>query len=671
MQFKTLAHASAWLSLIYVISPIQAIAKDDTSFTIGDIIVTARTKADTSANVITSVDRLGGDVAQSANVNYIWELVGRLPGVLVTNFNQGATSGKFSFRGFNGEGEINAVKLLIDGIPSNSNDGNMPYIDAVFPIDIAQIDIVRGTSDPRYGLHNIAGNANILTRIGGSYVDAKASLGRYSKYEGQLSAGYESGHLSQNYLIAYNNTGGYRNHAEFDRLSFAGKWFYALTDDVKIGVIARNYASDAQEPGYLTLAASRANPRMTNGYNASDGDKRRVRQYSVHLNAALAETIDWSSKAYINQLRDDRYVKFSAASAQQRRVTDENHWGVMTNINYRASTGGIAVTLEAGGNIETQDNISQRYLTMAQVPSSQTRNQQFNLTVGGVYAQAIVQPTDWITITPAYRVDWVGGDFTNLLNNSSAPINDYGSISQPKIAVALTPAKGTTIYGNWGRSFQIGVGSGAYLIAPRRLNLAPSNNEGFEVGLKYTVADRLEARLAVWQQTATGEIKRKLNDPLGDFDNLGATRRRGIDAQLSARPVPGVSLWGAVSWQKAIITTPDPATPVLRGNEIDHVPNWLLSGGLDVTLIDKLRLSLWGGGQSAYELTPANNRGRFGDFITLNAEAAYRLMPQVELSVSAKNLTNRYYEYVWWDGTQTLHSPAGGLDVTGSLRLRF
>jgi NAD(P)-dependent dehydrogenase (short-subunit alcohol dehydrogenase family) len=49
-----------------------------------------------------------------------------------------------------------------------------------------------------------------------------------------------------------------------------------------------------------------------------------------------------------------------------------------------------------------------------------------------------------------------------------------------------------------------------------------------------------------------GEIKRKLNDPLGDFDNLGATRRKGVDVQLSAQPVNGLSFWGAVAWQKAI-----------------------------------------------------------------------------------------------------------------------
>lgn len=78
----------------------------DTGFSIGEqIVVSARSMAASSRNVLTSIDRMGGDVAQNANVNYAWELVGRLPGVMLTNFNQGTTSGKFSFRGFNGEGK--------------------------------------------------------------------------------------------------------------------------------------------------------------------------------------------------------------------------------------------------------------------------------------------------------------------------------------------------------------------------------------------------------------------------------------------------------------------------------------------------------------------------------------------------------------------------------------
>ncbi|MGE3693249.1 MAG: TonB-dependent receptor [Novosphingobium sp.] len=679
MKFQTLARASACLIAIATTAPAcaaesaEAGQSTDTTFTVGEIVVTARNMAGSGNNVITSVDLLGGDIAQRANVNYAWELVGRLPGVLVTNFNQGATSGKFSFRGFNGEGEINAVKLLIDGIPSNSNDGNMPFIDAVFPIDIAQIDVVRGTSDPRYGLHAIAGSAGIKTRIGGTYADARASAGSFGTYDGQLSAGLERGKFSQNYMVAYRKSEGYRDHGAFDRLGLAGKWFYRPSSDVSIGAMARYYKSDADEPGYLTFPDSRANPRMTNAYNATDGDHREVQQYSLHFDATFDEKLDLTAKAYFNRLRDDRYVKFSAGAAQQRRVTNEDQWGALAALHWHTSLAGVPLMAELGGDIQWQDNESLRYTAVERVPTAQTRDQKFKLNAGGVYAQIVLQPADWLKVTPAWRLDWVGGMFRNRLNNTTAPINDYGTISQPKLSVAVTPVQGVTLYGNYGKSFQIGLASGAYLIPPRTKDLAPSINEGWELGVKFAPSDRFEGRIAVWRQTATGEIKRKLNDPLGDSENVGATRRHGIDIQASGKPLPGLSLWGALSWQKATIATPDPAAPQLSGNEIDHVPHWLWSAGLDYTGIARTRLSLWASGQSSYWLTTANSaaQGQFGQYAVLNAELAYDVSERIGLALSAKNVTDAYYEYVWFDGAQTLHSPADGIGVTGSVRVRF
>lgn len=649
-------------------------AAADTSFTVGEIVVTANRMAGSSDNVLTSIDRLGGDVAQRASVNYAWELVGRLPGVLVTNFNQGATSGKFSFRGFNGEGEVNAVKLLIDGIPSNSNDGNMPYIDQVFPLDIAGIEVVRGTSDPRHGLHAIAGSAEIKTRIGGTYADARLAGGSYGTFEGQLSAGLETGRFSQNYLIAYRQSDGYRRHGEVDRLSLAGKWFFNPDADVRIGAIARYYKGNAQEPGYLTFADSRNDPRMTNAYNATDGDRREIQQYSLHFDTSLTDNFDLAAKAYFNRLRDDRYVKFSAGAAQQRRVTDEDHWGVMGALHRHASLAGVPLMLELGGDTQWQDNVSLRYTAVSRVPTAQTRDQKFKLSVGGVYGQLILEPAPWLKIAPAWRWDWVGGSFLNGLTGKSAPINYYGTISQPKLSVALTPVHGLTLYGNYGKSFQIGLASGAYLIPPRTISLDPSINEGWELGARYALGDLFEGRLAAWEQMATGEIKRKLNDPLGDSENVGATRRHGFDLQLSARPAAGFSLWGALTWQKAVITTPDPATPQYKGNAIDHMPHWLWSGGIDVTALPRLRLSLWASGQSDYWLTAANSAadgGRLGSYALVNAELAYGLDDRIELALSGKNLTDAYYEYAWWDGAQTLHSPGEGLNVTASVRIRF
>lgn len=143
----------------------------DTAFTVGELVVTAERTA--PAALATSVDRLSPSVIERQSVDDAWELFGRLPGVVLTDFNQGATSGRFSFRAFNGEGEINAVRLLIDGVPSNTNDGGMPFLDMIFPLQIASAATVRGTLDACYGRFNIAGDAEVKTRQGGDYLDGR------------------------------------------------------------------------------------------------------------------------------------------------------------------------------------------------------------------------------------------------------------------------------------------------------------------------------------------------------------------------------------------------------------------------------------------------------------------------------------------------------------------
>ncbi|WP_294288238.1 TonB-dependent receptor [uncultured Sphingomonas sp.] len=642
----------------------------DTGVAIGesDIVVTATSMARSTANILTSVDVLGGEIAQRQNVDNAWELFARLPGVVLTDFNQGTTSGRFSIRGFNGEGEINAVKLLIDGVPSNDNAGRMDFIDLVSPLDIASVELVRGTSDPRWGLHAIAGSANIKTRTGGTYLDARGIAGAFGTYDAQLSAGVETGKLSQNYLLAYRQTDGYRDHADLDRLNFAGKWFYDF-GPARLGLIVRHSRAEADEPGYLTDADAYSNRRRSYAVSETDGGKRQLTQYSLHLDADLAPRLSLTAVGYANSIDDNRYVRFSANVAQQQRLTDEQQYGFVTGLHWHAADWLMA---EAGGDVQWQQNRSLRYTTNRRQIVAATRDQDFDLDVGGGYVQAIVMPVRWLTVTPAWRIDRVGGRYTNRLNGIGYPINDYGTISQPKLSVALTPAAGITAYGNFGRTFQIGAGSGTFVVPPRVRDLEASINEGYEAGVKLSQGRWLTARAAVWQQTASGELRRRLNDPSGEFDNLGETRRRGFDVEASVQPRPGLSAWASWSHQKAVIRVPDPAAPLTAGNEIDHVPRNVYTAGVEwAPAALPWRASLWGNGQSSYELNTANSQGRYGDYFQVTAELAYRLTRTIEVSAQVRNLTDDRYEYVWFDGAQRLHAPADPRSVFGAVRARF
>ncbi len=649
-------------------------AADNSVFDLGTVTVTANNKfsALESKDILTSVDVMYADKIEDQNVQNSYELFHRMPGVQITQFNQGTTNGKLSFRGFNGEGNINAVKLLIDGIPSNSNDGSMPFIDSLFPLDIDSIEVVRGTNDPRYGLHAIAGSANILTQTGGNYAKVRSSYGSFDSHDVQAGAGYEKNGFSQNYSVGYRSSDGYRDHSNSDKKTFSGKWFYTPeSEKFRIGLSARWNESVAQEAGYLTFADSRARPTMTNPYNATDGDHRQIGQVSGHFDVALSKDLFWSTKSYVNTLDDQRFVKFSAGASQQERQVEEVQYGGITSMTYRPKIAWLDdFSLEGGFDIQQQDNKSPRYTTIERLRTKQTRDQVFDFQVLGGYMQAKIQPYKWLRITPGFRADQVEGNFTNRLTGTTAAINDYGTIWQPKIGAVVTPIKGYSLYGNWGRTFQVAVGAASYLVAPRVNSLAPSINDGWEIGFKLEPTPWLNSRIAYWQQSATSEWGRDLNNPNNDSINVGATDRQGVDIEARYTPDLPFEVWASYSLQEAIIKTPG-AVGVKAGNKVDHVPDYIFSGGVDYRVTPLFKASLWTTGQGNYYLDQANTQSGFGEYALLNLNLGYQVTKQVEVQFQTKNLTDTYWEYAWYDGSQTLHSPGDGIAFYGAVNVKY
>ena len=648
-------------------------ADNGTALTLGEVVVSGSVGGPLEARrVLTSVDILPTARIEGQAVSSNWQLFGQVPGVMLTQFGQGTTSGKFSMRAFNGEGEINAVKLLIDGVPANSNDGNMPYIDLAPRLDIESIEVVRGTNDPRYGLHNIAGNANIATRSGGNYLLGRAMLGSFSTRELQAAAGIEKGVLAQNYAVALGATRGYRDHSNAENVAFSGKWFVTPEGGTsRFGLIARHYTASADEAGYLTAAERRANPDQSPAHNATDEDRRQVTQLALQGESDIGQQFFWTGQLYLNNLDDRRFVRFSAAAAQQERIVAETHTGASTTLTWRGGATIIGdVSVMGGLDVEHQDNRSQRYTTVSQVRQTQTRKQQFDFDTLGAFVQAVVRPVRDLTLTPAWRVDRIAGSYANALNGKTYDINDYGNISQPKMSLAYTLSDALSVYGNWGRSFQVGVGTASYKVN-QTADLSPSINEGWEGGIKFRPLAWLDGRLAVWRQTASNEARRKLNDPANDAENIGQTRRQGIDLQLNAQPTRQLGLWIGTALQRSKILLADASSATTTGKEIDHVPHLLYNFGADYRSSDALKFSAWVNGQTSYYLERSNATGKFGGYALANVSAAYQVTPGVSVEMQVRNLFDRYNEYVWWDGAQSLHAPGTPRSVFGTLAVKF
>jgi iron complex outermembrane receptor protein len=183
-------------------------------------------------------------------------------------------------------------------------------------------------------------------------------------------------------------------------------------------------------------------------------------------------------------------------------------------------------------------------------------------------------------------------------------------------------------------------------------------------------ADGIDGRIAVWRQRASDEVKRRLNDPGGDTENVGATLRRGVDVQCNWHPGPRLRIWLAHAWQRAQILRPDPAAPSTIGNEIDHVPRHVSIAGVEFRVTPGLKLSLWSEAQGSYYLTTANTGGKYGGFVLHNASASYQLSPAMTLELQLKNLANRAYAYVWIND-QARYSPGDGRAAYLSAHVKF
>jgi len=669
-----------------VMTDLHANQTGSSVITLGEIKVSqAAGTALRTENVLTSVDVLGGDQVEDKNVMNSWQLLGQMPGIQLTETGQGAESGKATFRAFNGEGYINGIKMLIDGIPSNVNSGNQRFVDMVFPLDISYIEVVRGTNDPRYGLHNIGGNINYVTRQGGNYIDSRVTYGSFDTREVQLAIGHEEGNFAQNYILAKQDSDGFRDNSNSNKYALGGKWF--VTDDaqtLRVGLIARLYHHQAEESGFLTRDELRASRTQSPAKNANDGDDRDMKQLSLHMDWQLSDHLSMSNKLYYNSYNDDRTITFTdyplGNAPRQRRMWDEQQTGLLSTLTWRAND---LLTLDGGINIEEQDNTYRRQRYSFGVPTdfdaAPARIQDddhYTLRNLGGYVQAIIQPTESLKIIPAMRVDKFDGN-TTTLGGQKASLQDYGWIQQPKLSVVYSVSESVDVYANWGRTFQILTGSNfpAYLRAGQA-SYDPSINTGKELGVKFRPFDGAEARVSVWQQDATDEVA---NMPAtGTSIGLGETRRRGIDLQLNAQLSEQWTVWGSHSIQEAKVVKAFAATgESLAGKEVFSTPRYISNLGADYQYNDDWRFGLQARAQGDYYIDSENQQGKYGGFAVLDASVRYQLSSATSVDLQLKNLTDREYEYVWYDNffwggdDQPMFSPAPGRSAYVSLNMKL
>jgi iron complex outermembrane recepter protein len=650
----------------------DAVAREASTATTLDSIVVIGRKAETVADpgLAGSLDVIARSELDYEHVDDTSELFNKLPGVYIARYNQGLVNSDIAIRGFAGDGETPHAKLLIDGIPSNLHNG-FGEMDQLFPIGIAGITTFKGTSDPRVGLFNIAGNVRIDTRSDLAR-EVEIAVGSYGAREIQGYFGFEHGALRHSYFGGYRQSEGYRDRTDLTKYAVGGRWAYAFAENTSLELIARAASYDGDAPGYLTRAESRRDPRASASYADQDGGDKHVRHASLHFDHRFGDDVALSAKAYYQTFERERWVRFSPAAALQNRYDDQRQRGLIATLSWDVDE---RWRIDGGVDAQFEDVIEQRFGTFGQRrvrnPAAVLRDRDFNFDTTGAYLRAGMREDGRYGWNIAVRADRIDGDYTQFSAAgvpSARAIYRFGTIVQPKFNGFVNLGERAQLFANAGRSFQHPLSADAFTAGDRNAREV-SINDGWELGASWRPVDTLELRLSYWEQKAKDEFV--IVD--GVAQNVGRTKRDGIDVAFNWTLGERWYVWGNVTTVDGRIVRPADNRRAFVGNRLRGIPERTGSLGLNFEASDALTARVHVDHQGDYYVNEANLGGQYGAYTLAHASLDWRL-GWGTLGFQVNNLFDRYYEYVFdfsEDGTGTIHSPGDGRAYGLSLRVEF
>lgn len=189
------------------------------------------------------------------------EPLDRIPGVFTQNSSNFAQDFRLSIRGFGTRTAfgVREVKVLVDGIPETSPDGQT-QLDNIDLGAAQRIEVLRGASSSLYG--NASGGViNIITEDGPStpFLETRLMGGSFGLQKYQAKTGGQIGSLNYMFNASYLSLAGFRDHSRAQNALFTGKIKYQIdaTSDITT-LMSFMDAPFADDPGGITKAQVRA-----------------------------------------------------------------------------------------------------------------------------------------------------------------------------------------------------------------------------------------------------------------------------------------------------------------------------------------------------------------------------------------------------------------------------
>ena len=240
-----------------------------------------------------------------------------VPGLYSQNAYNYAQDLRISIRGFGSRAAfgINGVKLIVDGIPETTPDGQ-GQLDNLNLALIERIEVIKGASSALYG--NASGGViqvNTIDSFDKNFLESTISRGSYGYGSYAVTGGISTEKTSYLGHFRYFHFDGYRDHNQLRQSNASFKAKHSLSENLNITFLAEYLNSpEAQDPGGLTLAETEADFNAPREANVTYDAGEAVTQFKTgaSLEYAVNSNLDLNSYFFFNRREFDGFLPFES-----------------------------------------------------------------------------------------------------------------------------------------------------------------------------------------------------------------------------------------------------------------------------------------------------------------------------------------------------------------------
>jgi len=532
-------------------------------------------------------DVIGQEELATSGVLSIQEILRRSPSVTIWDETGSESLPNVALRGVTGnEGASRSINvaMTVDGIPLASAPYGHPGA-SLFPLVLERVyavDVQRGGASVRYGPNNVAGVINYLTRPipTATTFELGTRLDSFQNASQYLGAGGTVDNLGVLVEGVYKDGQTFRDHGDFTLQNYALKLGYAFSEDFRALFQLESFDDDSQLADGLTLAAYQADRfQSTALQNRFTGDQlRSSAKFEWQLaSGTRAELVTYwydsertfllgSPTGYVNT------PTFLQATPRPMEV-----WAVQPQVAHEYEFLGAHAELFAGVRYLQEDITRRVERYFPNGTQTVTGDADFDFAATSIFAESTFLTERW-RITPGVRFEDVAIDAQDKLAAGQPKFEQDFTEALPALSASYLLDDGWSVYANVQSSFK----------SPEaqhiELSSDPQDIEAqyawtYELGTRADVLDeRLRADLTLYQIDYRDRIEPN-PDALDVFDNIGATRHRGVelavDGDLSKLAVEGLGAFVTAAWNES-----EYRNGSFAGNDVVGAPEWLLSWGL-------------------------------------------------------------------------------------------